>query len=68
MDILGSLSGWLVLIIVGGFVVFMTQKKGWHWQQVLGGVLLLAALYGNFPALPGSINTGLNNVVQSFQK
>jgi hypothetical protein len=67
MDIVGTLGPYLLLIIIGGFTVFMTQKKGWKWQQIIAGVLLLAALYGNFPSLPQSINTGLNSIVTSFE-
>jgi hypothetical protein len=67
MDILGTLSPYLLLIIFGSFILFMTQKKGWKWQQIISGVLLLGALYGTFPSLPQSINTGLNSIVTSFE-
>lgn len=59
-------SGFLTLILVGGFVLFMITKKGWTWQQVLGGMLLLGVLYGNFPKLPEAINTGVTNIVHVF--
>lgn len=68
MDIFGLLGSWLSILIIGGFIVFMNQKKGWKWQQILSGVLLLGVLYGNFPNLPASINNGVTNIVQSFQK
>jgi len=59
-------SGFLTLILVGGFVLFMVMKRGWTWQQVLAGMLLLGVLYGNFPTLPGAINAGVTNIVHVF--
>lgn len=59
-------SGFLTLIIVAGFVLFMVMKKGWKWQQVLAGMLLLGVMYGNFPKLPGAINQGVTNIVHVF--
>jgi len=66
LDIVGTVGPWFVLIIVGGFVFFMTQKKGWKWQQIVSGALLMAALYGQFPALPQAVNTGMTNIVRVF--
>lgn len=59
-------SGFLTLIIVAAFVLFMIMKKGWKWQQVLSGMLLLGVMYGNYPTLPGVINQGVTNIVHVF--
>ena len=59
-------SGWLTLIVVAGFTLFMITKRGWKWQQVLAGMLLLGVLYGNYPKLPGAINDGMTNIVHVF--
>lgn len=63
-----SFGPWLTILLFAGFVVFMTKKRGWKWTQILSGAMLLAVLYGQFPALPQTINTGLTGIVQDFQK
>lgn len=68
MDIAGTLGPWALIIIVGLWVVFMTQKKGWKWQQIIAGMLLVCALNSQFPSLPQSINNGMSNIYNSFTK
>lgn len=61
-------GGWLLLTIVGGWIAFMINKRGWKSTQIIAGALLLAALYGNFPTLPSTINQAMNNIVNTFTK
>jgi hypothetical protein len=68
MDIMGTLGPWALIIIVGGWIFLMTQKKGWKWQQIIAGMLLICALYSQFPTLPQSINSGMNSIYNSFAK
>jgi hypothetical protein len=59
---------WLTIALFVAFIVFMTKRRGWKWTQLLSGAMLLAVLYGQFPSLPETINTGLTGIVQDFQK
>lgn len=68
MDIAGTIGPWALIIIIGGWILFMTQKKGWKWTQIIGGMLLVCALYSQFPSLPQSINSGMNSIYNSFSK
>lgn len=63
---LALLGGWTLLVIIGGWIFLMVNKKGWSWTQIIGGMLLLAALYGNFPDLPKTINQSMNSIVSTF--
>jgi glycopeptide antibiotics resistance protein len=68
MDIMGTLGPWALIIIVGLWILFMTQKRGWKWPQIIAGVLLVCALYSQFPTLPQSINSGMTNIYNSIAK
>jgi hypothetical protein len=59
---------WLVLIIVGGLTVLGIARGVWKIPAIIMGMLLLGALYGNFPHLPAAINSGLTGVVNSVTK
>lgn len=62
------LGGWTLLVIIGGWIVFMTNKRGWKWTQIIAGALLISALYGNYPQLPATIHDGMQNITNTFVK
>jgi hypothetical protein len=64
--LLGMLGGWTVLVLVGAWIFFMVNKRGWKWPPLIAGMLLMAALYGNFPQLPATVNQAMTNIVNTF--
>lgn len=67
-NIMTTISPYLVLIIVGGVTLFMIMRGPWKWPQIIAGMLLMGAFYGNYPTLPAAVNSGLTSIVHSFTK
>lgn len=65
-NIMGTLGPWIVLIVVGLWLFIMMKFQRWRITQIIGGMLLMAALYGNFPTLPATLNNAMTGVAHSF--
>lgn len=69
MEILGAAVAFLGTVgLLGLFIFFMIQKKGWAIAQILAGAMLGLLLAVNFPGLGPAVNNGLTGIVQSINK
>jgi hypothetical protein len=54
--------------LVGLWIFFMIQKKGWRITQILAGGLFALLLVSSFPSLPQAVHDGVTNIINSFSK
>jgi len=66
--LLGILGSFAVVALVGGWILFMTTKKGWSWSQIIAGVLLCVAINGTVPGFAETTYNGIQNMVNVFNK
>lgn len=66
--LIGLFGSFAVLALVGGWVFFMTSKKGWSWSQIIAGVLLCVAINGTIPGFADTTYTGVQNMIHVFDK
>lgn len=69
MDLLYTALGFLGPIsLVGLWIVFMVNKKGWTIIQVVAGGLFALLLVSSFPALPQATHDGVQGFITAFSK
>lgn len=67
MSNVASMFGpYLELIIIVLFIGIMLKKHGWRMTQILGGMLLMGVLYGNFPTLPATVDNAVVGILRAF--
>ena len=63
---LSTIGPWLAIILMGAFIFFMTQKRGWKWAPIITGGLMVGALSGQYPMLAMSLHNSIENLIRVF--